>query len=65
MSEYRRYCPVCDEKTVHDHWKNTPMGDRANLAERAFMFGMTLGISELVADAYCQCLRCGTTRRLA
>lgn len=63
MSESKRYCGWCDRETQHEHWKNSVMGDRANLAERVFEGLFTFGISELVNPSFRKCLRCGYTMR--
>ena len=64
MSEKMKYCGGCDRSTPHEHWSKNVTGGRADLADRLLEGLMTMGISELVNEKYCRCLRCGRKRRL-
>ena len=62
--EKMRMCPRCERKTLHDEWKDSPLGSRANAAERLFFGVISFGASELIMDKYRQCLRCGFRRKV-
>ena len=63
MSEKQKYCPRCDRQTPHEQWSHDEIVGEST-AGRVFGALFTWGLTELMRETSCECLRCGYQRKV-